>query len=258
MHTKENKQAKNKSIALIIGSISFLLISGSVSAYYLYFLPQQKADTLALEQRKLDISEKEKADKLELEKEKHSAALELEKEKNQNELSIKQAELNRELEEDCQKQISQSPYKNIQGGSYNPFTDECEVNYRDQNGEIIFGAVLNDLVSVPKSKIEVSVLEDDGSMPTNENLYFVRYKEPVEFQGTVSANCNSILVTATNLNFEKPDEYFLKGYKPGDISFVYHASQKLFNLGVGTTVYEFKATCEDGNVSTTIAVNFKE
>jgi len=254
LDTSDKKTTSKKSIALIIGAIALLLIAGSLSAYFLYILPQQKADLLALEQRKVDIAEKEKEDNLALEREKHEAAVEAEKEKTSKDFEIKQAELNRELEADCQNKIANLQLKanNIENGKYNPLTGNCEVTFTSDG--VTQTAPIQNMVKSPPSNIEVFVLEDDGSTPITHSTYNIRFKEPVEFKGNISSNCDEIIVTATNPNFKAPDKVTLQKYHAGDPTFVYHAKKALNNLGTGITEYKFTALCEGKNISTTVSV----
>lgn len=66
----------------------------------------------------------------------------------------------------------------------------------------------------------------------------------VEFRGTVSADVEKIVATARGDGFN--DVYQLKNFKAGDAEFVYRASEKWGNIGVGANDYKFEVFFTDG------------
>ena len=94
----KKKKLSNKSTALIIGSIALLLIAVSASAYVLYVIPKEKADLIALEQRKLDIAEKEKMTNLINETEKNNPSLDEGEQEKVYPIKIKDKTINVSLE----------------------------------------------------------------------------------------------------------------------------------------------------------------
>lgn len=93
--------------------------------------------------------EKEKvaADREKIESDAQLKREELEQEQRQKnaEQELEQAKLDRELEADCQKQLTalRLRFNNVEGGGYNPYGEYCEVKYRDDEGEIVSGNIKN-------------------------------------------------------------------------------------------------------------------
>lgn len=253
MNTKT--KMNNKSIALIIGAIGFLFIAASVSVYFLYFLPQHQSENLALEQRKLEIAQQEGEANLALELEKHNSALEIEKEKNQKELSIQEAELNRDLEADCQQKIEdlRKRFSNIEGGGHNSLSGVCEVNYRDQNGKIISNAPANNIASVQPSSVKF----DGFNYGKNSSGHYT-------LTGTVTTDCEEISVTAYNDRTSiDGTPWKLTSYEPGDATFAYNISASFQtadpNAAAGNNIYIVTALCKNSTqVKDSIMIYFNE
>jgi len=62
------------------------------------------------------------------------------------EQALKQAELDKGLEIDCQKRISTFKCSNCEGGGYNKFLEYCEISYKDIETKEIVSANINDMI----------------------------------------------------------------------------------------------------------------
>ncbi len=80
-------------------------------------------------------------------------------------------------------------------------------------------------------------------------------KEPVIFNGTISAEATKIVVTSS----ADGEAYALQSFKQGSTKFSYKAGLKFKNLKVGANTFDFTATFKDGSTKTTkLIINFSK
>lgn len=101
--------------------------------------------------------------------------------------------------------------------------------------------------ALEKSTTLIEVTKKPTTRSATNNAYYVI--------GKTSSNCSKIEVTAINTDENIFDVYTLKKYKYGDSTFQYGIREDWNNLGAGLNKYEFKATCDDKNVVTSITLN---
>lgn len=121
-----------------------IVIGGAIAAIIISFLTwnyiQAIKEKNAIERERIESTERLKRSELE-----QDQAQAEEKQK------LEQAKLDRELEADCQKQITglRSRYNNIENGGYNTEYGYCEVSYKDTKTGKIESSDVKDMVSVP-------------------------------------------------------------------------------------------------------------